>query len=279
MNPQGQVYPGTKTPFWGQTQIGGLGSDPNRWCGVRPRGEGLGSDPGHTGAVDMTTAVGLLVLALVVGTYGTIIGAGGGFVLIPALVLLFDLEGVEAVGTGAVALTVIGVTGALAHDKGGLVERETAMWFGLAAVPVALACGWFVAGRIDSDAFTGVLAVLLLVLAAFVVFGPGMEQTAGDPLPARRRPLALAGAVVGAVSGTFAVGGGLITRAHAQQVAKPWSAPRRCHHPSDRHGHQCGRCDRPHLCRQRRVGPRGAACDWRLRRLDPRRQRVRPVGT
>ena len=38
-------------------------------------------------------------LAGVVGIYGSVIGAGGGFVLIPGLVLLFDLEGVEAVGT------------------------------------------------------------------------------------------------------------------------------------------------------------------------------------
>ena len=91
--------------------------------------------------MDVATALGLFALAAMVGTYGTVIGAGGGFVLIPGMVLLFGFEGVEAVGTGAVALAVIGATGAAAYDKQGLVARPVAGWFALGAVVLSWA-GW-----------------------------------------------------------------------------------------------------------------------------------------
>jgi uncharacterized membrane protein YfcA len=161
--------------------------------------------------MDVGTAIGLLALAFLVGTYGTIIGAGGGFLLIPALVLIFDLQGANAVGTGAVALMIIGITGAFSYNRQGLVARPVAGWFTLGSVPLALLSGWLLANRIDSRAFTGILGVLLLALAAFVVFGPAMAQSSGPELAPKRRALAAAGSAVGITSGTFAVGGGLIT--------------------------------------------------------------------
>jgi uncharacterized protein len=129
--------------------------------------------------MDVGTALGLLALAFVVGTYGTIIGAGGGFVMIPALVLIFDLQGANAVGTGAVTLMVIGVTGAFSYNRRGLIARPVAGWFALGSVPFALLSGWLLANRIDSRAFTGILGVLLLGLAALVVLGPAMVQSSG----------------------------------------------------------------------------------------------------
>ena len=162
--------------------------------------------------MDVVTVIGLLVLALVVGTYGTIIGAGGGFWLIPGLILLFDLQGAEAVGTGTIALAAIGVTGALAYDREGLVARPVAGWFALGSVPAALLTAWFVAARIDSDVFVSVLGFLVLGLAVFVVVTPPVVDPIGEPgVAARPLPLTMGGAIVGVTSGTFAVGGGLLT--------------------------------------------------------------------
>lgn len=161
--------------------------------------------------MDLNTALGLLALAGVVGAYGTIIGAGGGFVLIPGLVLLFDLAGAQAVGTGAVTLTAVGVTGAVTYDRSGLVDRPVATAFGLGSVPVALLSGWLLAHRIDAETFNGVLGALLLGLALLVVFVPPAPARQGPALAPRRGPLVAGGAGVGLLSGTFAVGGGLVT--------------------------------------------------------------------
>ena len=60
--------------------------------------------------MDIQTAVGLFLLALAVGTYGSIIGAGGGFLMVSGLVLAFDLTGATAVGTSIVTTLAIQIT-------------------------------------------------------------------------------------------------------------------------------------------------------------------------
>lgn len=161
--------------------------------------------------MDLGTALGLIALGLVVGLYGTIIGAGGGFVMIPGLVLLFDLQGATAVGTGAVALMVIGLTGAASYSRSGLVAWPVAAWFAAGSVPLALLSAWLLANRIDADAFIGILGALLLVLAVVVITGRHRHRAGGPELEPRPDRLVPAGAVVGITSGTFAVGGGLVT--------------------------------------------------------------------
>lgn len=161
--------------------------------------------------MDVALALGLVALAFGVGLYGTVIGAGGGFLMIPALILLFDLDGAEAVGTGAVALTTIGLSGAIAYDRKGMVERSAAGWFALGSVPVALLCAWQLANRIDGGAYNLLLGLLLIGLAALVIFGPRPTEDGQAALPARPERLMPAGALLGAMSGTFAVGAGLIT--------------------------------------------------------------------
>lgn len=161
--------------------------------------------------MDAATAVGLIGFALIVGSYGTIIGAGGGFILIPGLVLLFDLEGVEAVGTGAVTLFAIGLAGAVSYDRAGLVHRGAAAWFALGSVPAALLCAWLLADRIDGDVYTSVLGIVLIGLAVFVLITPQPAADDDEITKPRRARLAGGGLGVGVLSGTFAVGGGLLT--------------------------------------------------------------------
>ncbi len=161
--------------------------------------------------MDPLTIAALLVFAGVVGIYGSVIGAGGGFVLIPGLVLLFDLEGVEAVGTGAVALAAIGIGGARTYDQKGLVDRRGASWFAAGAIPSALFFAAVVADRIDSAVFVDLLGLLLLALAVFVVAMPTTIDGHGEPDLRSLRALPAGGVLVGFVGGTFAVGGGLIT--------------------------------------------------------------------
>lgn len=161
--------------------------------------------------MDPLTAVALVGFALAVGVYGTIIGAGGGFVLIPGLVLVFGLDGVEAVGTGAVTLAAIGIGGARTYDRAGMVDREGALWFAAGSVPSALFFSAVVADRIDGDILVDLLALLLLALAVFVIAMPTTVDGEAAPPPRSRQAMPAGGVVVGCLGGTFAVGGGLVT--------------------------------------------------------------------
>ena len=161
--------------------------------------------------MDPLTIVALIAFAIVVGAYGTIIGAGGGFVLIPGLVLLFDLEGVEAVGTGAVTLAAIGLGGARTYDQAGLVDRPAAAWFAAGSIPSALFFSAVVADRIDGDVLVDLLGALLLALALFVVVMPTSYDDQAPPSDQSLRLMPVGGVGVGFLGGTFAVGGGLVT--------------------------------------------------------------------
>lgn len=172
--------------------------------------------------MDAPTAIGLLALSGAVGVYGTIIGAGGGFLVVPALLILFDLPPTQAVGTTVATLLIIHLAGAWAYDRDGLVNRPVAAWYAVVSMPVALLCGWLLIGRLDRDLLVALIGMIMVGLAVFVLGRPlvvralrrsgsaGGADSSGelDPRPAWLVP---GSAVAGFMTGTFAVGPGLLT--------------------------------------------------------------------
>lgn len=116
---------------------------------------------------DCPRAAQLLVTATAVGALTGFLGVGGGFVVVPALLLVFDLPMPDAVGT---SLVVIALTSAVA-----LVVRtgsDVAVdWppvlalTGVAAVGAVL--GGRVATRVDASRLQGAFALLVVVVAMF----------------------------------------------------------------------------------------------------------------
>lgn len=161
--------------------------------------------------MDVQTALGLLLLAFAVGVYGSIIGAGGGFLVVAGLVLVFDLSGATAVGTSILTTLAIQVTGAYTYSKKGLVERPVALWFVIGSMPVALLSAMFVADRVPEDTFELIIGVLLLGLAAFVLIVRRPELPDGSKVEPKRAALTASGGAIGVLSGALGVGAGLVT--------------------------------------------------------------------
>lgn len=161
--------------------------------------------------MNVQIAIGLFVLALTVGIYGSIIGAGGGFLVVAALVLFFDLSGATAVGTSVVTTFAIQVTGAYTYTRKGAVDRKVARWFVVGSMPVALLSAIFVADRVPEDTFELVIGVLLLALAVFVVLVRRADLPPGAIIEPNRAALIGWGSVIGVLSGALGVGSGLIT--------------------------------------------------------------------
>ena len=160
--------------------------------------------------IDLGEPLGLFLLALAVGVYGSIIGAGGGFLVVSGLIVFFDMKGAVAVGTSSVTTFAIQSVGAYTYDRKGVVDRPTASWFVLASMPAALFSAAFLASRIPQRAFEMLVGVLLLTLAAFVILIPSPASTTGADLVPRRPQLLGAGAAMGTLSGALGVGSGLI---------------------------------------------------------------------
>ena len=63
------------------------------------------------------TTVGLLILGMVVGVLSTMMGIGGGIVLVPALTILFGLSQSEAQGTSLATIPFGAVIAALIYNQ------------------------------------------------------------------------------------------------------------------------------------------------------------------
>src|SRR5436309_13816623 len=97
----------------------------------------------------------LIPLGFVVGAFGTLIGAGGGFILVPALLLLYP-SAKPSVITG-ISLAVVffnAASGSVAYAREHRIDFRTGMAFAGAAVPGAivgaLAVGFLPCGVFDA---------------------------------------------------------------------------------------------------------------------------------
>lgn len=120
----------------------------------------------------------LLLLGLGVGTLGTLIGAGGGFILVPVLLLLMPKE--DPVQITAISLAVVFVnatSGSIAYFRMGRVDVKSAAWLGLATLPGAI-LGAMGTDFIPRLQFNIVFGMLLILASAYLVWKP---ETPEDP--------------------------------------------------------------------------------------------------
>jgi uncharacterized membrane protein YfcA len=121
---------------------------------------------------DELELIGLVALGFAVGTYGTIIGLGGGFILVPALLLLYpeyDPEQVTAISLAVVCANTI--SGSIAYARQGRIDYLTGLIFAASSTPGVLA-GVFLVGLVPERSFTIVFGLLLLALAVLALKGP-----------------------------------------------------------------------------------------------------------
>lgn len=105
---------------------------------------------------------------LIVGLLTGLFGVGGGFLIIPALVLMLGVEMSVAVGTSLVIIVANSLAGLLAHiGDAGIDWSITAAFVG-AAMGTSLLAGYF-GTRLDTSRLQRWFAYLVFVVAAYVV--------------------------------------------------------------------------------------------------------------
>ena len=117
--------------------------------------------------VGLAEAARVIVLGLGIGWLIGLFGVGGGFLIVPALVLALHLSMVEAVGTSLLVI-LIGSVFALGERIGsGDVDWSIALPFSLAALIGALA-GRRLATRIDENLLRRAFASLIVIAAFYM---------------------------------------------------------------------------------------------------------------
>jgi len=134
------------------------------------RNEGGGSCALPSGGVDWRSCLPKAVGAgLVVGFLTGLFGVGGGFLIIPALVLLLGLAMPEAVATSLVIIVANSASGFVAHLGDAHLQASIAVPFILAAITGSLVAGR-VASRLPASKLRHWFAYLVFAVAAFVIY-------------------------------------------------------------------------------------------------------------
>lgn len=109
----------------------------------------------------------LFVFAIVVGAYGTLVGAGGGFLIVPMLLLTFDLTPAAAAGTSLLAVFFNGVSAAISYARQRRIDYAMGVTFAIASVPGSVV-GAYLSEYFSGRAFTIAFGSLLVGLAIFM---------------------------------------------------------------------------------------------------------------
>lgn len=110
----------------------------------------------------------LVIAATLVGLLTGFLGVGGGFVLVPALVLVLGFTMPVAVGTSLLVIAINSATALAARAQQGVGDLDWPLILGFAAVAVVGSIiGSRVADRLPAQRLSQAFAVLVLAIAAF----------------------------------------------------------------------------------------------------------------
>ena len=113
-----------------------------------------------------------VAVGVIVGGYGTLIGAGGGFVLVP--ILLFVYPSAPPAQLTAVSLAVVFVnaaSGSLGYYRLRRADYRSGLVLALATIPGAI-LGALVVGDVPRRLFNAILGVILILVSALLLFRP-----------------------------------------------------------------------------------------------------------
>jgi len=111
----------------------------------------------------------LALIGLLTGVLSGMFGVGGGFVIVPALVLFSGMEIHRAVGTSLLVIFLISISGVISYLAAGReLAWDTTMQFLMGGL-VGIGLGGIVAKRLNGPALQKVFATAVVLVAVFVI--------------------------------------------------------------------------------------------------------------
>jgi len=161
---------------------------------------------------------GIAAAGLIVGFVVGLTGMGGGALMTPILVLIFNVQPLAAVSSDLVASVIMKPVGAGVHLRRGTVHKELVKWLVLGSVPSAF-LGVIILKQMGNgeqvqDNLKLALGVALLVAAASIVAKTVLQAARPvraehhGPLAVKAVPTTLIGVAGGLVVGMTSVGSG-----------------------------------------------------------------------
>jgi len=114
----------------------------------------------------------LIVLGFLVGTFGTLIGAGGGFILVPVLLLLYPSLKPEEITSISLAVVFFNAaSGSVAYAKMKRIDYKSAIIFAIATLPGSI-IGALITSHLPRHIFNIILGIMLLAVSIYLLLKP-----------------------------------------------------------------------------------------------------------
>ncbi len=117
----------------------------------------------------------LILIGIGVGVFGTLIGVGGGFIIVPILLLFYNFEPKDAVGTSLTIVFLNSLSGSLAYIKQKRVDFKIGFLFALLTIPGSF-LGAYIVNYIKSNFFKVIFSMTLIILSFQLIFKPLMQE-------------------------------------------------------------------------------------------------------
>jgi uncharacterized membrane protein YfcA len=164
----------------------------------------------------MQLALELFAAAFVASVFGSMVGLGGGFILVPILRLFFGLSPAVAAGTSLALVVANSASGAFTYLLQKRVHVKLGLLIAAGGIPGSI-LGAILVQHISAQAFDWIFCVFLLGVAGDMVFNA--QRRVGQRVETRDvseikgmsyRVAVFAGFAVGVIGSLLGVGGGVI---------------------------------------------------------------------
>ncbi len=125
----------------------------------------------------------LPLLGVVIGALGTLVGAGGGFILVPILLFLYPDDPPNVTSSISLAVVFMNATsGAVAYWRQRRIDLRGGAWFAIAAVPGSV-LGALIVQHLSRELFSAVFGGVLIGIALLIFFRPSQRMPRTEPRP------------------------------------------------------------------------------------------------
>jgi uncharacterized protein len=112
----------------------------------------------------------LVITGFLIGIFGTLIGAGGGFILVPILLLSYpELSPETITAISIVIVAANAISGSIAYARSGRIDYKAGLLFALFTIPGSI-LGVLTTQFIPRNIFNILFGMILVVLSVYLLF-------------------------------------------------------------------------------------------------------------
>jgi uncharacterized protein len=158
----------------------------------------------------ITSIVILVAVGLAAGTLGSMLGVGGGIIMVPALTFL-NVPPTQASSTSLIAVTSTSISSTIEYSRQKRIDYRLSLEMAACAIPGGV-LGAILSDYLPEESFKIYFGILLILTGIYILYRNliQMQGTVKKPTIVLRAIVFVAAFSSGIISSLFGVGGGII---------------------------------------------------------------------